>query len=163
MISRTHFSNANEADEYELELVHGNLPDALCGTFFLNGPGITSFKNRNMHPFDGHAFIRRFTFHGGSGKPGGNRVTFCGRFVETESYKSESKENRVVYRGIGTLPYSATFFNMPWNLFSPYDKNTANTCVLPVDDRLLCLYEGGPPHAVNADTLRSTEIFTSNG
>ena len=116
-----------------------------------------------MHPFDGHGFIRRFTFHGSPEYLGGNRVTFCGRFVETESYKRESKEGRLVYRGLGTLPYPGTFFNMPWNLFAPGTKNVANTCVLPVDDRLLCLWEGGRPHAVNADTLRSTEIFTSNG
>ena len=162
-ISRTPFSKAEERDECELELIHGNLPDALRGTFFLNGPGIHRLNKRNSHPFDGHAFVRRFTFHGGSGKPGGNRVTFCGRFVETESYKRESKAGRLVYRGLGTLPYPGTLFNIPWNLFSPGEKNVANTCVLPVDDRLLCLWEGGRPHAVNADTLRSTEIFTSNG
>ena len=55
--------------DVELEVVEGKLPKGLKGTYYLNGPGLLHFTlkdgtRQTKHPFDGHGFIRKFTFDG---------------------------------------------------------------------------------------------------
>ena len=67
--------------------MQGVIPLALRGAYFVTGPGVLEQDGENVHPFDGHGFIRRFEIDGSRGR--GGRVTFKSRFVRTSSFLDE--------------------------------------------------------------------------
>ena len=158
--------NAEEQKEdIEVEIVDGKLPKELKGTYYLNGPGLLHFTAKDgtrttKHPFDGHGFIRKFTFNG-------ENVKYKGKYVKTAEYKEETEAGRMIYRGIGSNPYPGHDLGALRNaVFSKMQGGgPANTCVLEYSDKLFALWEGGPPHIMNPDTLEtiSDEPFTFNG
>ena len=127
----------------ETLLLEGTIPARLVGgTYLLNGPALLHEHGIRLHPFDGHGLLRRMHFSS-------DKVTFKSRYIQTKAYVKEQKKGRIVYRGIGGLPYDSSVKNC---LSSPF-KNPANTSVYPWKGQLLCGYEGGWPHAVDSQTL----------
>jgi all-trans-8'-apo-beta-carotenal 15,15'-oxygenase len=128
-----------------LPVVSGALPAGLRGVLFRNGPGRLERGGVTYgHPFDGDGMITRFAFSD-------QGVTYRNRFVETRELVAERAAGRLLFRGFGT--------NLPGglgsNLLRLRFKNAANTSVLPWGDRLLALWEGGLPHALDPVTLAS--------
>ena len=132
-----------EEVDTSLPLTSGHLPDGLRGVLFRNGPGrLERGGVAYGHPFDGDGMITRFevTDRG---------VRYRNRFVETEEYVAERRADRMLFRGFGS--------NLPGglgaNLLRLRFKNAANTSVVAHGGRLLALWEGGLPHAIDPVTL----------
>ncbi len=131
--------------------VDGTLPAAIDGVYFRNGPGrFERGGQRYRHPFDGDGHISRLDIAGG-------QVRYTNRFVRTAEFVAEERAGRMLYRAFGT--------NLPGglltNLFRLNFKNAANTSVRWHAGRLLALWEGGAPHALDPMTLatRGKEDF----
>jgi all-trans-8'-apo-beta-carotenal 15,15'-oxygenase len=121
----------------------GELPAGIDGIYFRNGPGrFERGGRRYRHPFDGDGHVTRLHIAGG-------RVHYTNRFVRTAEYLAEERAGRMLYRAFGT--------NLPGgllgNLLRLNFKNAANTSVRWHAGRLLALWEGGAPHALDPTTL----------
>lgn len=128
--------------------VEGKVPDALFGgRYLVNGPSALKLGGRLAHPFDGHGYVRAFTFlEDGS-------VDLRARPVDTEAWRAESRADALVYRGLGTLPYPADWRHAGRNRAAPMRKNVANTTIVPFAGRLFAGWEGGLPHELDPDSL----------
>lgn len=131
--------------------VDGELPAAIDGVLFRNGPGrFERGGQRYAHPFDGDGHITRIDI-------GPRGLRYSNRFVRTREFIAEERSGRMLYRAFGT--------NLPGglaaNLFRLNFKNAANTSVIWHGGRLLALWEGGPPHRLDPHTLATlgTEDF----
>jgi all-trans-8'-apo-beta-carotenal 15,15'-oxygenase len=136
-----------------LEPVEGALPDGLAGTLYRNGVvGLDVHGTFQMHPFDGDGMVSRFAFAGG-------RVRYRNRVVETREVLEERAAGRMLYRNFGT--------NLPGgirtNALRMRFKNAANTSVVRHGGRLLALWEGGQPHALDPESLACLGRFDFGG
>lgn len=140
--------------EVEVDLeVTGHLPDGLDGVLVRNGPGALEMgPDRYQHPFDGDGMVVRFDV-------GGGRVRYRNRFVATRERTEELRAGRMLHRAFGT--------NLPGgfrrNLLRLRFKNAANTNVVWHGGRLLALWEGGVPHALDSSSLATLGRFTFDG
>ena len=121
----------------------GTLPAAIDGLLFRNGPGrFERGGRRYRHPFDGDGHITKLDIRDGQAR-------YSNRFVRTREYLEEARAGRMLHRAFGT--------NLPGGLFGNFFqmrfKNAANTSVRWHGGRLLALWEGGPPHRLDPDTL----------
>ncbi|PKA64156.1 Carotenoid cleavage dioxygenase 7, chloroplastic [Apostasia shenzhenica] len=137
-----------------IQLAHseGAVPvDFPCGTYYLTGPGIFSDDyGSNIHPLDGHGYLRSFDFSGGGGE-----VRYAARYVETAAVREErdpegTREWRFTHRG----PFSVLRGGKRMGNVKVM-KNVANTAVLRWAGRLLCLWEGGDPYEIDPTTLET--------
>ena len=143
---------ANPGREFPLtplSIVTGAIPAGLRGTLYRNGPGRLSRGGRRVgHWFDGDGAILAVKFADGA-------ASGVYRYVQTAGYQEESEADRFLYGNYGMKP------SVPiWERASKSVKNTANTSVLALPDRLLALWEGGAPHALDLETLAT--IGTDN-
>jgi carotenoid cleavage dioxygenase-like enzyme len=133
---------AKEFPLTSLPLLSGKIPEGLRGSLYRNGPARLERGNTRVgHWFDGDGAILcvNFTDEG---------ATAVYRYVQTEGYLKESSANKFLFSNYGmTVP--GAFWN---NWFKPI-KNAANTSVLALPDKLLSLWEGGQPHALDLKTL----------
>lgn len=132
--------------QVDADAIDGAIPQALRGGRVLsNGPGWTRIGDRTAHPFDGHGYVRRFSFEADGS------CAVKARMVETPSYRVEQEAGALVHRGLGTNP-SASFWK---NLKMGPPRNVANTTILPWGDRLLAGWEAGAPYALDPETLQT--------
>ena len=144
---------AAEYDDVELELIEGQLPGDLAGTWLRNGNG--RFEHHGVpyeHLFDGDGMVARFHF-------AGQRVRYRNRHVRTAEYLAEEQAGRVLYRSFGTNRPGGLRTNFLRTTF----KNTANTSVVQHGGHLLALWEGGLPHRLDPDTLATLGRFDYQG
>jgi all-trans-8'-apo-beta-carotenal 15,15'-oxygenase len=148
---------APEFPRTQLPILAGAIPLGLCGTLYRNGPGRLERGGKRVgHWLDGDGAILAVTFAQGA-------ASGVYRYVQTEGYQAESKVDRWLYGNYGMLPSGNI-----WQRWGKSVKNAANTSVLALpeacassnDDRLLALWEGGAPHALNLDSLAT--IGTDN-
>ncbi|PRQ57423.1 putative oxidoreductase [Rosa chinensis] len=103
-----------------------------------------------MHPFDGHGYLRAFTFDGLNGDK--FTVKFMARYVNTEAKVEEhdpvTNTWRFRHRGLFSMLKRG---EKVWN--TKVMKNVANTSVLSWGGRLLCLWEGGEPYEIEPERL----------
>lgn len=136
---------AQEFAPTELRLVEGKIPTGLRGSLYRNGPARLERGGQPIgHWFDGDGAILgvHFTDAGATG---------VYRYVQTAGYAAEEKAGKLLYGG-----YGMTTPGPIWQSFGKGLKNVANTSVLALPDRLLALWEGGQPHALD---LRSLETL----
>ncbi|GAB4230491.1 MAG: carotenoid oxygenase family protein [Stanieria sp.] len=130
-----------------LPILSGSIPVGLRGTLYRNGPGrLQRGKHRVGHWFDGDGAILavNFTATGATG---------VYRYVQTQGYQKEEVANTFVYPN-----YGMTAAGGFWKNWLKPVKNAANTSVLALPDRLLALWEGGLPHALDLQTLATRGI-----
>ncbi len=140
---------ATEFPSTQLQISSGTIPFGLCGTLYRNGPGRLERNGQRVgHWFDGDGAILAVQFAGGS-------ASGTYRYVQTEGYQAESKVDRWLYGNYGMLPAVPI-----WERVGKSIKNAANTAVLALPDRLLALWEGGQPHALDLENLAT--IGTDN-
>lgn len=138
-----------EFDLTPLSIISGAIPPGLRGSLYRNGPARLERGGYDaQHWFDGDGAILGVHFADGG-------ATGAYRFVQTAGYQAETKADRLLYGGYGTLPPGSL-----WNRLTKGTKNAANTSVLAVTDKLLALWEGGQPHALNLQTLETLGIET---
>jgi all-trans-8'-apo-beta-carotenal 15,15'-oxygenase len=128
-------------------------PELYAGRLLSNGPGWTQIGGRTVHPFDGHGYLRAFSFTE-------QGVALKARFVRTSSYEIEALAGSVQVRGLATdLPGGM----LPNLRAKGGRRNVANTTVLKWQDRLLVGWEGGSPHALDPQSLETLGPETFKG
>ena len=142
-------SPATEFDSTPLSVTSGTIPDNLRGTLYRNGPArLSRGQQRVGHWFDGDGAILGINF-----TDEGATATY--KYVQTEGYVAESKAHKYLFPNYGMTAPGAF-----WNNVTKPVKNSANTSVLALSDRLLALWEGGLPYSLNLTTLET--IGTDN-
>ena len=144
---------ADEPVEGELGVlaVEGELPRALAGTFYLNGParfaaGATRYRNW----LDGDGMVLAVDFAEG-------RVRARQRFVRTAKLVEERRMGRALYRTFGTrFPGDRLVHGMA--VASP-----VNLSAYPVAGRLLAFGEQGAPWELDPTTLETLGPGTFGG
>ena len=135
-----------------LTLLSGDLPTGLQGTLYRNGPACLERGGQKVgHWFDGDGAILavHFTSEGAQG---------VYRYVQTAGYQAEVEANQYLYPNYGmTVP--GPF----WNNWGKDVKNSANTSVLALEDKVLALWEGGLPHALDPIHLETFGTDTLEG
>jgi all-trans-8'-apo-beta-carotenal 15,15'-oxygenase len=155
--------NASEVTNGWLVDLEGKLPPGLRGTLFRNGPArFERGGERVPHWFDGDGAILRVGFDGaGSGK-------VDHRFIRGQGYVEDEAAGRFVRPVYGYMPEGT-----PVTRAVGGAKNPANTSIVAFGDRLLALYEGASPTALDAKSLDTvgevtlgalseTEFFTAH-
>ena len=142
---RGYQSQPNEYD-YWIDDIEGEIPLALHGTLFRNGPGLLEVNGQHLHhPFDGDGMISAIAFNNG-------RVHFRNRFVRTEGFDREQQAGKILYRGVfGTQKPGGWLAN----IFDFQLKNIANTNILYWGGKLLALWEAAEPHRLDSKTLET--------
>ncbi|MDI9638094.1 carotenoid oxygenase family protein [Oscillatoria amoena NRMC-F 0135] len=127
-----------------LPLLSGHIPQGLRGTLYRNGPGrLQRGGQRVGHWFDGDGAVLavHFTDNGATG-------TY--RYVQTQAYQQEAAQNRFLFPN-----YGMSAPGLLWERWGKPVKNAANTSVLALPNKLLTLWEGGQPHALDLQTLET--------
>ena len=135
---------AQEFPATPLKVLSGRIPDGLRGSLYRNGPGrLQRGTTRVGHWFDGDGAILgvHFTDEGATG---------LYRYVQTAAYKEEAEKGEFLYGN-----YGMTAPGPVWNQWLKPLKNAANTSVMALPDKLLALWEGGNPHALDLLTLET--------
>lgn len=141
------FENTYSSCSNEIcQVISESIPADIEGTYFKNGYGNFEVgKELVMHPFDTDGMIAAITFKDG-------KAIFRNRIIGTKGYIKEKKTKKISFRGtFGTQKKGGFLANM----FDTNLKNTANTNVVYWGNQLLALWEGGLPHRMEADSLRT--------
>ncbi|MFB2895685.1 carotenoid oxygenase family protein [Aerosakkonemataceae cyanobacterium BLCC-F50] len=135
-----------------LSIISGKIPEGLRGTLYRNGPARLERGGEKVgHWFDGDGAILAVKFSD-------NGATGIYRYVQTSGYLAESKANKYLYPN-----YGMTAPGPFWNQWIKPVKNAANTSVLALPDKLLALWEGGNPHALDLETLQTKGLDDLSG
>ena len=158
-IDRTHrawstaiLQTAVEFDRAELPILTGAIPPGLRGALYRNGAArLERGGQRVGHWFDGDGAILKvqFTKAGATGQF---------RYIQTAGYQREERSGAYELSGYGMLPPGQW-----WQRWGKGLKNAANTSVLALPDKLLALWEGGPPHAIDLETLETVGLDNLQG
>jgi all-trans-8'-apo-beta-carotenal 15,15'-oxygenase len=127
-----------------LSILSGTLPSGLRGSLYRNGPARLERGGRQVgHWFDGDGAILgvHFSEQGATG---------VYRYVQTSGYRAEAEAGTLLHSNYGMVSHGPL-----WNRLKYGTKNAANTSVLALPDRLLALWEGGQPHALDLMTLET--------
>lgn len=146
------FRTLTEEHSYRIDDVEGVVPQALRGTLYRNGSGRNDLGGRWFpHWFDGDGMVSAIRF-------ADDGIHYRNRFVATENYRDETQAQRVVHRGFGKMRR----FGMLGNALRE-PANVSNTSVVMENGRLLSLWEGGPPTALDPATLDTRGLETYGG
>ncbi len=139
---------------YWVDDIEGEIPPALSGTVFRNGPGLTDINGyRLQHPFDGDGMISSMAIADG-------RAFYRNRFVRTAGYLAEQKSGKPEYRGVfGTQKPGGWLANA----FDTQLKNIANTHIIYWGNKLLALWEAAEPHRLDPQTLETLGLDYLDG
>ncbi len=143
---------ATEFPLTQLSIVSGKIPENLKGSLYRNGPARLERGGMKVgHWFDGDGAILAVHFAEGQA-----RATY--RYVQTEGYLEEEKADKLIYGNYGMAPTGSW-----WQRFGKTSKNVANTSVIALPDKLLALWEGGLPHALDLETLETYGLENLEG
>jgi carotenoid cleavage dioxygenase len=130
-------------------IVEGEIPAALRGTYYRNGANPQYAQLPSYHIFDGDGMIHAFRFEDG-------RCAYKNRWVRTDRFLAERKAGERIFRGLmGQQPPDPRAFGV--------SGNTANTHILSHAGHLLALWEGGPPYALEPDSLETIGVHDFGG
>lgn len=145
------FGNLAKEHGFEPAEVKGDLPPFLRGTLYRNGVGLMEqFGLRYGHLFEADGAITALRFSN-------DGVSVASRLVQSAGLLAERDAGRHLRSFSSSWPermravHTGTF------------KNTANTHVIPWQDRLFALMEGGKPTEIDADTLGTIGETNLNG
>ena len=140
---------AKAFSETPLQIIAGRIPVGLQGTFYQNGTGRLKRGGTPVgHWFDGDGAVLRLSFDG-------EGATATYRYVETQGYLAEQEAGRFLYGNYGRC-YPGPLWKHVLGLFSGQAiKNSANTAVLALPNKLLALWEAGNPHSLDLETLET--------
>lgn len=143
---------ATEFGPTSLPLLSGQVPEGLKGTLYRNGPGRLSRQGQTVdHWFDGDGGILAVRFDDAG-------TTACYRYVQTQELQAEEAQDQFLYSGYGQMAPGPI-----WKRWGVPPKNVANTSVLALPDKLLALWEGGNPHALDPITLETHGLDSLSG
>jgi carotenoid cleavage dioxygenase len=129
--------------------VEGEVPRELDGTLYRNGPNPQFAPRGRYHWFDGDGMIHAFAIHDG-------RAAYRNRWVRTAKFSLERAAGEALYGGIADMAKTDPRVGAT-------SANAANTNIVVHAGRLLALWEGGPPHALDPRTLETVGPFDFRG
>jgi all-trans-8'-apo-beta-carotenal 15,15'-oxygenase len=134
--------------DYRVQDIEGTIPAELSGTLYRNGPGRwQDHTGRPLHHlFDGDGMVSAFTIERGA-------VHYRNRYVRTQHYRGKSGTRHMGTDALGG--FLANIARLPTNL--------ANTNVIEHAGRLYALWEGGPPHELDPETLETKGLRRFGG
>ncbi|XP_064598907.1 beta,beta-carotene 15,15'-dioxygenase-like [Liolophura sinensis] len=135
--------------------VTGTIPSWLNGSLYRNGPGKFSIGDSSYkHWFDGLALLHCFRIKLG-------RVTYCSKFVKSETFKRNMAANRIVVHEFGTTAYPDPCKNIFQRMFAWFvpESLTDNTLVTvtPRQDFIYTATETNALHKIDPLTLDTLE------
>lgn len=128
--------------------VIGHLPDGLAGMYVRNGPNPQFAPRGRYHWFDGDGML-----HGVHLRDG--KASYRNRYIRTRGFETERKAGRALYTGLAEPPNFKEMLS-GGELY----KNAANTALVWHNDRLLALWEAGPPHEIELPDLSTLGPYT---
>lgn len=135
---------ATEFGPTPLQVISGAIPPGLRGSLYRNGAGrLERGGQRVGHWFDGDGAVLGVHF-----TPTGATAVY--RYVQTMGYQAEEQAGKFFFGGYGMTPAGPI-----WKRLGAPMKNSANTSVLALPDKLLALHESGQPHALDLQTLET--------
>ncbi|MDF3072778.1 MAG: Lignostilbene-alpha,beta-dioxygenase-related enzyme [Alphaproteobacteria bacterium] len=137
-----------ESDAYDLP-VTGEIPAALAGTLYRNGPNPQFAPRGFYHWFAGDGMLHALRVENG-------KVSYRNRWVRTPKWQMEHEAGKALYGAFGNPMWSdpVTFGK---------DSTTANTNVVWHGGKLLALEEAHLPFEVDAETLQPKGDATYGG
>ncbi len=129
-----------EGEAFDLP-IEGELPRELHGTLYRNGPNPQFAPRGRHHWFDGDGMIHAFRLRDG-------RASYRNRWVRTARFSLERAAGEALFGGLGDLASGDP-------RVAGATPNAANTNIVWHGGRLLALWEGGPPHALDPVTLET--------
>ncbi|MGE5658036.1 MAG: carotenoid oxygenase family protein [Actinomycetota bacterium] len=136
----------------QLAVKSGKIPAGLRGSLYRNGPArLQRGSDRVGHWFDGDGAILAIHFSEAI-------ATATYRYVQTAGYQAEENAGKFLYSN-----YGMTAPGPLWLKWLKSVKNTANTSTIALPDRLLALWEGGFPHALDLETLETKGLDDLSG
>src|SRR4051812_1066562 len=146
------FRSLLQEHDYRVDSIEGAVPPALRGPLFRNGSGRNDLAGQWFpHWFDGDGMVQAIRF-------ADDGIHYRNRYVATESYRDETRAGHIVHRGFGKMRPGGVLANA---LRQP--ANVSNTSVIVDEGRLLSLWEGGPPHALDPATLETQGVEDFGG
>lgn len=146
------FASLEQEFEYRVDEIDGHVPPALRGTLFRNGSGRNNLNGQWFpHWFDGDGMISAIAFDDSG-------IRYLNRYVRTDNYVNETREGRVLYRGFGKMRPGGIFANA-----FRQPGNVSNISLVLQGDRLLSLWEGGAPYALDPKTLKTIGLEDFDG
>lgn len=146
------FASLEREFDYRVDEIDGRVPPALRGTLFRNGSGRNQLDGRWFpHWFDGDGMISAIRFDDGG-------IRYLNRYVRTDNYVNETREGRILYRGFGKMRPGGVIANALRRA-----GNVSNTSVVLQGERLLSLWEGGAPYALDPKTLATIGLEDFGG
>ena len=142
--------------DYRVEKIDGTVPTGLRGTLYRNGSGRNDRDGQWFpHWFDGDGMITAVRFDD-------RGVHFRNRTIATQSFRDEEQAGEIVHRGFGKMRPGGVLGSVVANAFRE-PANVANTSIVSEGGRLLALWEGGPPTALDPQTLDTRGIENFGG
>ena len=139
-----------EADVFDLELVQGEVPKALNGTFFRVQPDpVWPPKMGRDIPLYGDGQVTAFRFENGV-------VDFKCRYVRTDKFEAERKARKALY-GVYRNPYTDD------PSVKGLSRGTANTTMIWHGGKLLALKEDSHPVEMDPITLETKGSWDFHG
>ena len=138
-------------DAYPITGISGSIPEALRGTYYVNGPA--RFRRGDLcykHWLDGDGMVCALRF-------GSDGAHFTNRFVRTRKLEEEDAAGRFLYRGFGTaFPGDRLRQNI---MLEP----PVNVSVYPFAGSVLAFGEQTLPYALDPVTLETRGEYDFNG
>lgn len=139
---------AGAEGSWVLDEIEGAIPTDLQGTLYRTAPGESErFGVTFRHLFDGDAYLSAWGFRDG-------KVALQARFLDQPGRLEEQEAGKMLYSEFGTQAPGAT---------APGGKNQPSVNIIPWDDMLLGLSEGGWPVAIDPDDLSYMEEWGFRG
>lgn len=143
---------AKEFPPTPLPIICGKIPTGLRGTLYRNGAArLERGGQRVGHWFDGDGAILAVNFT----DDGASAVY---RYIQTTGYQAETAAGKFLYGNYGMTAPGAF-----WNQWLRPVKHVANTSVLALPDKLLALWEGDNPYALDLKTLETQGLDNLGG
>ncbi|XP_063167533.1 carotenoid-cleaving dioxygenase, mitochondrial isoform X1 [Candoia aspera] len=149
------FSTVEETPEVIPTKIEGQIPRWLKGKLLRNGPGKFEFgSDKYNHWFDGMALLHQFEIEDGV-------VKYSSKFLRSNSYLTNSKDNRIMVSEFGTLalpdPCKTIFerFRSRFEWSEETDNCSVNYVVFKGD--YFVSTETSLMHKVDLDTLETKE------
>ncbi|KAK5649129.1 hypothetical protein RI129_004021 [Pyrocoelia pectoralis] len=136
--------------------VTGTIPFWINGVLFRNGPGLLEIGDCKIgHLFDGLALLHRFSIKNGA-------VTYQCRFLQSNTYKKNTKANRIVVTDFGTRSVPdpcQTIFKRISSTFKWENDvpDNAMISIYPFGDELYTFTETPFIHKINKKNLQTEE------
>lgn len=136
--------------------VTGEIPSWINGSLYRNGPGRFEYGDTKYnHWFDGSALLHRFHITNG-------KVTYCNRFLRSDTYCKNTEANRIVVTEFGTMSYPdpcKSLFQRIFSWFEVSPDRSDNTLInfFPIGESLYTATETNFLRKVDAATLETLD------